>query len=67
MSKRAVSDAFDGPDAIEKAAVEAALNRCRVPPGRVVRGIRRAFYANPGRELTMAARPSLTPSRPRPN
>jgi hypothetical protein len=52
MSKRAVSDAFDGPDAIEKAAVEAALNRCRVPPGRVVRGIRRAFYANPGRELT---------------
>jgi hypothetical protein len=26
MSKRAVSDAFDGLDAIEKAAVEAALN-----------------------------------------
>jgi hypothetical protein len=30
MSKRAVSDEFDGLDAIEKAAVEAALNRCRV-------------------------------------
>jgi hypothetical protein len=30
MSKRAVADEFDGLDAIEKAAVEAALNRCRV-------------------------------------
>jgi hypothetical protein len=30
MSKRAVSDAFDGLDATEKAAMEAALNRCRV-------------------------------------
>jgi hypothetical protein len=30
MSKRAVSDEFDGLDAIEKAAMEAALNRCRV-------------------------------------
>ena len=29
MSKRAVSDEFDGLDAIEKAAIEAALNRCR--------------------------------------
>jgi hypothetical protein len=30
MSKRTVSDEFDGPDATEKAAMEAALNRCRV-------------------------------------
>jgi len=30
MSKRAVADEFDGLDAIEKAAVEAALKRCRV-------------------------------------
>jgi hypothetical protein len=29
MSKRAMSDEFDGLDAIEKAAMEAALNRCR--------------------------------------
>jgi hypothetical protein len=29
MSKRAVSDESDGLDAIEKAAMEAALNRCR--------------------------------------
>ena len=29
-SKRAVSDEFDGLDAIEKAAVKRALNRCRV-------------------------------------
>ena len=29
MSKRAASDEFDGPDATEKAAIEAALNRCR--------------------------------------
>ena len=29
MSKRTVSDEFDGLDAIEKAAMEAALNRCR--------------------------------------
>jgi hypothetical protein len=29
MSKRVVSDEFDGLDAIEKAAMEAALNRCR--------------------------------------
>jgi hypothetical protein len=29
MSKRTVSDEFDGLDAIEKAAIEAALNRCR--------------------------------------
>ena len=29
MSKRAVSDEFDGLDAIDKAAMEAALNRCR--------------------------------------
>jgi hypothetical protein len=35
MSKRAVSDAFDGLDAIEKAAVEAALNRCRVLAGQI--------------------------------
>ena len=28
-SKHAVSDEFDGLDAIEKAAMEAALNRCR--------------------------------------
>jgi hypothetical protein len=35
MSKRAVSDEFDGLDAIEKAAVEAALNRCRVLAGQI--------------------------------
>ena len=35
MSKRAVSDAFDGLDAIEKAAVEAALNRCSVLAGQI--------------------------------
>jgi hypothetical protein len=29
MSKRAMSDKFDGRDAIEKAAMKAALNRCR--------------------------------------
>jgi hypothetical protein len=35
MSKRAVSDEFDRLDAIEKAAVEAALNRCRVPADQI--------------------------------
>jgi len=35
MSKRAVSDEFDGLDAIEKTAVEAALNRCRVLAGQI--------------------------------
>jgi hypothetical protein len=34
-SKRAVSDEFDGLDAIEKAAVKAALNRCRVLAGQI--------------------------------
>jgi hypothetical protein len=29
MSKRTMSDEFDGLDAIEKAAMEAALNTCR--------------------------------------
>jgi glutathione S-transferase len=29
MSKRAVSDEFDGLDPTEKAAIKAALNRCR--------------------------------------
>src|SRR6266545_7099569 len=35
MSKRAVADEFDGLDTIEKAAVEAALNRCRVLAGQI--------------------------------
>jgi glutathione S-transferase len=29
LSKRAMSDEFDGMDATEKAGIEAALNRCR--------------------------------------
>ena len=35
MSKRAVSDESDGLDAIEKAALEAALNRCRALVGQI--------------------------------
>jgi hypothetical protein len=35
MSKRAVSDESDGLDAIEKAAMEAALNRCRALVGQI--------------------------------
>jgi hypothetical protein len=35
MSKRAVSDEFDRLDAIEKAAVEAALKKCRVLAGQI--------------------------------
>ena len=34
-SRRAVSDEFDGLDAIEKAAVTAALDRCRVLAGQI--------------------------------
>jgi glutathione S-transferase len=46
MSKRAASDEFDGPDATEKAAIEAALNRCRVVAGQIesiLRNERRHF------------------------
>jgi hypothetical protein len=72
MSKRAVSDEFDGLDAIEKAAVEAALNRCRVLAGQIesiLRNERRHFVDEvprlpPSRSL---ARPSWRWSLPSSN
>jgi hypothetical protein len=39
-AKRAVSDEFDGLDAIEKAAVTAALDRCRVLAGQIESNLR---------------------------
>jgi hypothetical protein len=42
MSKRAVSNEFDGLDPIEKAAIEAALNRCRALVRQIESKLRKA-------------------------
>jgi hypothetical protein len=61
MSKRAVSDAFDGLDAIEKAAVEAALKRCRVLAGQIegkLRHKRPPARCRPVSHVTFIMRPT---------